>query len=125
MQINRTLSAQKNTFAQKKQTSTPQQDSRESSFLDKFTKEDLYTGGAGLAGGLALGAGGAYLGLTKGMEFGLNSLGMGQSPVHTAVGLLVAIPVAVAYGAVGAAIGGGVGAVTGAAAGVGIRELLK
>ena len=89
---------------------------------DSFSRDDLYTGGAALAGGLTLGAGGAYLGMSLGIEAGMRSVNLGGGPVGALLGVLVSLPVAMAYGVIGCAAGGAVGAVTGVAAGVGLKH---
>lgn len=91
---------------------------------DGFQRSDLHAAGAGLAGGLALGTGGFYLGMHAGVEFGMRAANIGGGPVGNLLGVIVAIPLAAAYGTFGAIAGGAVGAASGMAAGVGLHHVL-
>ena len=92
---------------------------------DGFDRSDLYAGGAGLAGGLALGAGGAYLGMSLGVEHGFRAANLGGGPVGALLGVIVSIPLALAYGTIGAAAGGTIGAAAGVAAGYGAYQAFQ
>ena len=91
---------------------------------DGFERSDLYAAGSGLAGGLALGAGGFYLGMHAGVEFGLRAANIGGGPVGNLLGVIVAIPLAAAFCTFGAIAGGAVGAASGMAVGVGLHHVL-
>lgn len=92
---------------------------------DDSGRKDLYVAGSGLAGGLTLGAGGAYVGLKAGIQYGL-SMGdaLGGHPLAKLAGtLLLGLPLAVAYGAIGAATGAAIGGAGGVAVGATIGHL--
>ena len=122
MQIKSTLHPASYSPSARPSVSPAEKRSEEQVSPDRFTRDDLYTGGAALAGGLTLGAGGAYLGLGLGIEVGMRSVQLGGGPVGALLGVLVSLPVAMAYGVIGCAAGGAVGAVTGMAAGVGLKH---
>lgn len=89
-----------------------------------LSKDDLKAGGYGLAGGLALGAGGGYLGLNLGMEFGMQALdAFGSNPLAKSLGLIVTLPISIAYGAAGMAAGVALGGAVGVGAGMGVHHL--
>lgn len=94
-----------------------------------ISTEDAVTLTASTAvGGLAVGLGGAYLGLSLGVEYGMNAgvNAFGGHPVGQALGAaLLGIPLALAYGVMGATAGSVAGTLVGGAAGFGVGHLIN
>lgn len=114
MQITRTL----NQLPLSQVKSAPALASQSAPEPHGITRDDVYAGASGVAGGAVLGLGGAYLGMTAGMDYGMRAAQIGGGPVGALLGVLVAIPVGIAYGMMGAAVGGAVGATIGTFGGV-------
>lgn len=114
MQIQSTLKPQARTF----QAPAPKQEQAQESWLP--TKDEVKLGASMLGGGLALGAGGMYLGAEVGMAVAskmIEGTAAGQPAPIALLTIFATLPAAIAYTAVGAAIGGAVGGAAGGALG--------
>lgn len=95
-----------------------------------FSRDEVQLGASAFTGGLALGAGGGWLGAKLGVAYAANHilsspLTASNDPtggVATAVTVVAALPVMALYGGIGGLIGATAGGVAGSALGYGLCQ---
>jgi hypothetical protein len=93
-----------------------------------FSRDNIELGASALAGGVALGAGGAWLGANLGMAYAgaiLEPIAQGQPPALALTKILAALPTFAAWTALGGIAGGAVGASAGSAIGFQICDSIQ